>query len=86
MLQSPPLKDDLQKWLKDYATEHGRLRTDPKARFPQFTRIEKGSPAWRVEQVLVDPLERNDWSAVFSVNFNEDGSALQLTLEKLGPA
>ena len=83
MLQAPPLKDDLQKWWKDFLVDHQRLRTDPKARFPQFTTIDKSEPIWRVEQVLVDPLDRNDWHAVFNAHFSEDGNTLKLQLEKL---
>ncbi|MGZ3713523.1 MAG: DEAD/DEAH box helicase, partial [Bdellovibrionota bacterium] len=78
-------KDELEKKLKEYIAEHQRLRTDPKARVPQFTIIEKAAPNWQAEQIFVDPLERNDWSAVFSVEVPEGEGALKLTLEKLGP-
>lgn len=77
-------RDDLEKFLKDYAAAgHARLRTDPAARSPQNTRITKGG-VWRVEQILVDPEDHNDWSAVFAVSFSETDE-LTMKLERIGP-
>ena len=82
--EKPWTADDLQAKAKEYSVDHSRLRTDPQARLPQFTVIQKGSKTqWRCEQVLVDSLERNDWSAVFSVQVGEEG--IVLALEGLGP-
>lgn len=77
-------EDDVTGPMKAYHADHSRIRTDPKARLPQFTTISKGSKAqWRVEQVLVDPLERNDWMAVFTARLTDEGPLL--SLESLGP-
>ena len=57
---------DIEKVMKEYHADHSRIRTDPKARLPQYTTIHKDSKkSWRVEQVILDPLERNDWMASF---------------------
>ncbi len=76
--------EDLEVPMKAYHADHSRIRTDPKARLPQFTTIQKGSKTeWGVEQVLVDPLERNDWMAVFRAKITDDGPLM--CLESLGP-
>ncbi len=76
-------QDEIEKVMKEYHADHSRIRTDPKARLPQYTTIHKDSKsAWRVEQVLLDPLERNDWMASFTAAIRDDG--LSLSLESLG--
>jgi len=71
--------DELDQSLKEYHKDHSRMRTDPKARLPQFMTIKKETASmWAVEQVLLDPLERNDWSAVFYVEFREELPLLNL--------
>ena len=75
--------DDIEAPMKAYHADHPRIRTDPKARLPQFTTIQKGGKQWRVEQVLVDPLERNDWMAAFTAKITDEGPLL--ALESLGP-
>jgi hypothetical protein len=71
--------------LKEYVSSgHSRLRTDPAARSPAFTRIAKGASSWRVEQVLADPDDHNDWIAVFEARFGGDDT-LQLLFQGLGP-
>jgi DNA-directed RNA polymerase specialized sigma24 family protein len=79
------VKDTLEKALKSYqASGHGRPRTDPKARAPANTLIENRADSWRVEQILVDPEDHNDWSLVFDARFDEE-SSLNLRFESLGP-
>jgi superfamily II RNA helicase len=77
-------KEELEKTLKEYLSGHQRVRTDPKARVPQFLLIDKNSSPWRVEQVLLDPEEHNDWSVVFQMEIPASGSPV-LLLEKFGP-
>lgn len=78
-------QEELEKKLEEFRQEHTRLRTDPKARFPQFTKVAKDGNAWTIEQVLVDPLDRNDWLAVFRVEVNrEPDFAPALELVSLG--
>lgn len=47
---------------------HGGIRTDSRARGTEFTRIEKGDETWRIEQILVDPDDHNDWRLVLSLD------------------
>ena len=71
--------------MKDFELEHGRLRTDPKARHPSFTKIRKLEDKWEIEQVLLDPAERNDWQAKFLAQFLEKEETVKLSLEAIGP-
>ncbi len=87
MIQPDPTwnRDAIEKKMIEYHQEHSRLRTDPGARFPQFTKIGKEGATWTVEQVLVDPLERNDWMMAFRVEIPENPEAtLSLALESIG--
>lgn len=78
-------RDAIEKKMIEYHQERSRLRTDPKARFPQFTQIKKGSTSWTVEQVLVDPEDHNDWMMAFRVEIPSDPEALPtLALESIG--
>ena len=79
-------KDEIEKRMKEYFVEHSRLTTDPRARHPQHTHIHKNGREWRVEQVMVDPLGRNDWQIVFNVEIPEDPeAALVFALEAISP-
>jgi superfamily II RNA helicase len=52
-----------------FFAEHAALRTDPKARSPDNTRIiSKDDGVWRVEQILLDIEEANDWALVFAID------------------
>jgi hypothetical protein len=84
MLAGGPPKDELEKALKDYLAGHQRLRTGPKARAPVHTRIEKGEGSWRVEQILLDPEDHDDWSLRFELVFLEDRKA-ELRWAGMGP-
>ncbi len=52
--------------MTDYRSEHERIRLDPEARSLPYTRIRDGEEdernCWRIEQILLDPDEANDWS------------------------
>jgi superfamily II RNA helicase len=79
------VKDDLERVMKEYfAGGHSRLRTDPASRAPSNTHIDSTSEEWRVEQILCDPDEHNDWSVVFRVKFTEQDEP-RFRLDKLGP-
>jgi superfamily II RNA helicase len=57
-----PKPMQLQATVAPFFEEHRILRLDPPARSPQFTRIvEKNEACWRVEQILCDPDDANDW-------------------------
>jgi hypothetical protein len=51
----------IEQALVEYELEHGRIRTDPAARAPHWTRIERGETVWRVEQTLLDDEEVGDF-------------------------
>jgi superfamily II RNA helicase len=51
----------IEQRMVDYEVAHGRIRTDPAARGPQWTHIERGETVWRVEQTLVDDDEIGDF-------------------------
>jgi hypothetical protein len=75
---------DLEKKGKEYKSAgHLRLSTDPKARDPKLMTTEKAGDTWKVEQIMVDPEEKNDWSASFTIEFTESGG-LSLILDKIG--
>jgi hypothetical protein len=62
--------DRIRVAMESHAEGHGSLRLDPEARSAKHYRVEEipGRRAWRVEQVLVDGEELNDWSAIFEVD------------------
>lgn len=81
---APWTRDRLDAILDDYFAAHQRIRLDPEARAAKHTLVSEESPRrWRVEQVLVDPDEHNDWSVVFSVDLDACDAAgtVVLTLE-----
>ncbi|WP_305807742.1 DUF3516 domain-containing protein, partial [Staphylococcus epidermidis] len=80
-----PPKEELEKATRSFAESgHSKFRTDPASRAPQFTRIEKGSDGWSVEQILADPEDHNDWSLRLGVRFSDADEAL-LEWRGMGP-
>jgi superfamily II RNA helicase len=61
---------DLESKMDAYYQDHSRILTDPKARSPQNTRIERVENAltWKVEQILIDSDEHNDWRVEFELD------------------
>ena len=78
----------LSEIMADYPAEHGRIRLDPEARNAKHCSIRElpETKSWRVEQVLVDQEELNDWSAVFNVDLEKSDAAGEavLSLSSLG--
>jgi len=62
----------LQQALDIYHTDHERLCLDPDARNIRHTYVlpSDNKKSWRVQQMLVDPEEHNDWVAEFDVDLN----------------
>jgi superfamily II RNA helicase len=57
--------------LDAYFAEHLRIRLDPEARAAKHSRIDDEEPRrWKVEQILVDPDEHNDWMLRLSVDLD----------------
>ena len=55
--------DRIEKAMGPYLAEHTSIRTDPTARDPKKTLVEKTEDGelWRVQQIITDPDEDNDW-------------------------
>ena len=66
--------DRLDKIMEVYETDHERLCLDPNARNARHTYVTPSDDkkTWRVQQMLVDSEEHNDWVAEFEVDL--DGS------------
>jgi superfamily II DNA/RNA helicase len=89
---SSPLDAESQPWTPDrlrqeldtYHAEHERICLDPGARNVRHTYVlpAEDKKSWRVQQMLVDPEEHNDWVAEFVVDLAESrklgGPHLQL--------
>jgi hypothetical protein len=63
----------LQQALAAYHTDHERICLDPDARNVRHTYVLPAADkkTWRVQQMLVDPEEHNDWVAEFEVDLGE---------------
>jgi superfamily II RNA helicase len=79
----------LRSVLDDYHKEHERLRLDPEARNLRHTHVRSNNEQrkWQIEQVLVDPEERNDWVAAWEVDMAASRIAGEpvLRLTRIGP-
>jgi hypothetical protein len=66
----PWTADRLRRALDAYYAEHERLRLDPAARNLRHTYVtpSEDQSHWRVQQMLIDPAEANDWVAEFDVD------------------
>jgi len=60
----------LRRALEEYHVGHEWIRLDPAARNSQHTyiAIAEDKASWRVQQMLIDPAEENDWVAEFEVD------------------
>ena len=81
--------DRLRHALDVYRDTHGRLRLDPEARNRRHTYVvpSEDKTRWRVQQMLVDPEEINDWSAEFDVDLAQsrvEGTPA-IRFHRLGP-
>jgi hypothetical protein len=74
--------------MNSFRNEHQELRLDPEARNMRHTHITiDGKKSWRIQQMLVDPEEHNDWVAEFTADLQEcrHFNAPILHLIHLGP-
>ncbi|MBK8255281.1 MAG: DUF3516 domain-containing protein [Polyangiaceae bacterium] len=64
--------DRIEKAMAPYWAEHGALRTDPKARDPKKTMVEKTADGavWRTQQIFTDPEDNNDWVGLADVDLD----------------
>jgi superfamily II RNA helicase len=68
--QTPWTTDRLRTALDEFHVDHGRIRLDPEARNARHTYITPSEDrrTWRVQQMLIDPDELNDWAAEFEID------------------
>jgi hypothetical protein len=75
----------LKKALEPYYSDHQYISLDPNARNARHTYIlpAEDKKTWRVQQMLVDPDEHNDWVAEFEVDLAESRKLGEPTLKLL---
>lgn len=76
---------EIESKMKEYHAGHGRIRLDPKARDPKLLHISKADRGWKVEQVLSDPEDLNDWCIQFKADLSGAEDESILVLEGIGP-
>jgi superfamily II RNA helicase len=80
----PWTPERLRQLLEAYYVEHERICLDPSARNLRHTYVlpSEDKRTWRVQQMLVDPEENNDWVAEFEVDLalsrKTDGPVIKL--------
>ena len=79
----------LQQALEEYYKEHEYIRLDPEARNLRHTYVipSEDKRTWRVQQMLIDPEENNDWVVEFEVDLvrsREMGEPV-MRLSRIGP-
>lgn len=81
--------DRLRAAREAYLAGHARIRLDPAARNRRNTYVlpAEDQRTWRVQQMLVDPEEANDWMAEFEVDVagSREAGSLVMHLRQLGP-
>jgi hypothetical protein len=80
--------ESLEQAMEDYLTKHQQLLLTPEARNIRHTFVtpSEDKKTWRVQQMLVDPEEHNDWVAEFEVDLAESRAANEpvLRLRRVG--
>jgi superfamily II RNA helicase len=72
----------LEEALAPFFEQHAALRTDPKARAPENTRVTSTEGGvWRVQQILLDPEDDNDWALDFAIDLERSRTAGRAVLE-----
>lgn len=85
----PWTAERLRERMTEYLKTHERLALDPNARNIRHTYVmpSEDKRSWRVQQMLADPEEHNDWVAEYEVDL--DASRLRgepvVRLKRLGP-
>ena len=75
--------------IEPFYGDHERIRLDPEARNAKHTHVgvSEDKSTWKVQQVLIDPEEHNDWMVEFEVNLaaSRAAGAPVVRLHRLGP-
>ncbi|MEZ5325251.1 MAG: DUF3516 domain-containing protein [Verrucomicrobiales bacterium] len=61
-------KERLESIVAPYFENRRQIRLDPDARSTRHTFIEEGQTEWKIDQVLVDPDDQNDWTLRLSIS------------------
>jgi len=84
----PWTAERLRAAMEVYEVEHERICLDPNARNTRHTYVvpSEDKKSWRVQQMLVDPEEANDWVAEFEVDLAQSriGGEPSLKLRRIG--
>jgi len=92
-----PVQPDAGAWsaerlrsaLEDYRVDHEGVRLDPEARNIRHTHVNASEDrrTWRVQQVLVDPEQHNDWMVECEVDLpaSREANRPVLSLREIGP-
>ncbi len=84
----PWTADRLRVALEQYQAGHEMICLDPNARNIRHTYVipSEDKRSWRIQQMLVDPAEHNDWVAEFAVDLAESKAAGEpaLRLRRIG--
>ena len=84
----PWTAERMEKILAEYRLEHEHICLDPNARNLRHTYIipSEDKRSWRVQQMLIDPQEHNDWVAEFEVDLVQSRTTKEpaLRLRRLG--
>ena len=79
----------LRQALDEHRTTRGRIRLDPEARNVRHTHttLSEDKQHWRVQQMLIDPDEANDWVAEFDADLTASRASGEpvLHLLRVGP-
>lgn len=67
----------IERAMEPYAADHASIRTDPAARDPKKTLVEKSADGaiWHVQQIITDPDDDNDWILAGDVDLEASGAA-----------
>jgi superfamily II RNA helicase len=86
--EEPWTAERLRRALDEYHIDHERIRLDPGARNLQHTYVtpSEDKSRWRVQQMLIDPAEANDWVAEFEIDLAASRAAGEpkLRLDRFG--
>jgi len=87
-VEEPWTADRLSQAIDAYHVEHQRIYLDPNARNTRHTYVipSEDKRTWRVQQVLADPDEHNDWVVEFEVDLPRSRASGQpvLRLRRIG--
>jgi len=79
--------DRLAEAMAPFWAEHATVRTDTHARNPENTRVvSTDDGVWRVQQVIADAEDMNDWAAFVTIDLARSREAARpvMTLERIG--